>query len=365
MPCHLLIMAKLLKDEYSHEFIENLSNDIRSFYSSFNTIFFYKKVFTDEWAQKELKQRMHHVTVCLHEYLPSNYPLAIKILTKVASNYYRHTALIFPHYVQTYGLHDYETSVKAMETLTQFGTCEFAVRPYILKYPKKMMLQLLKWSKHPNEHVRRLASESCRPMLPWAEELTIYRKDPTPTIKILENLKLDSSAYVRKSVANHLNDISKDHPLLIISLAKKWLTEAPSTKGLLKHALRTLLKAGNSKAIKLFGYGSIHDYQIQDFHIKTPKVKIEENLEFYFTIKSINNSKKTVRIEYVIYFRKQNGQNQRKVFKISETNFNFEKKILKTHSFKTLSTRRYYTGEHFLALQINGVELEKKSFILE
>ena len=161
--------------------------------------------------------------------MPEHFPDAAELLIKMVNNLKQQEIregsfgyISLAEYVEVYGVTHYAASVKAMEQITQFISCEFAVRPFILKYEDKMMQQMLKWSKHKDPRVRRLASEGCRPRLPWAMALPDFKRDPSKILPILEQLKADSDVWVRKSVANNLNDISKDNPELAISIFKKW-----------------------------------------------------------------------------------------------------------------------------------------------
>ena len=177
-----------------------------------------------------------------------------------------------------------EHSIQCLERYTLYSSSEFAVRPFIINHEKRMLLQLLEWSNHENEHVRRLASEGCRPQLPWGKALTKYKKDPTVILKILENLKADSSLYVRKSVANNLNDISKTHPDLMIALVRGWYGKNRQTDWVVKHGCRTLLKMGNPEVLSLFGFQHSDTIVIADFFQSRKDIRIGESLDFSFGI---------------------------------------------------------------------------------
>ena len=218
----------------------------------------------DEWEGRELKQRCMHITTVLRKFLPADYKEAIakllELLDHVKSTRPDFSVIddtkfglmleygvILNNYVEQYGLDDYETSVKAIEKITQFTSCEFVTHPFIIKYPDEMMKQMLVWSKHGHWGVRRLASEGCRPRLPWAMALPNLKENPAPIIPILENLKNDPARFVRLSVANNLNDIAKDNPEIVIDLAKKWKGESKEVDWIIKHGCRTLLKPRDSR----------------------------------------------------------------------------------------------------------------------
>ncbi|MDR2834374.1 MAG: DNA alkylation repair protein [Streptococcaceae bacterium] len=250
-----------------------------------------------------------------------------------------------------------------MPKITPYVSCEFAVRPFIRENEGKMMKIMLDWATSPDEHLRRLASEGCRPMLPWTAALPKFKENPSPILPILENLKADDSLYVRKSVANNLNDISKNQPELVIEIAKRWYGDNKNTDWIVKHATRTLLKKGNPEALSIFGYEHGHEFVIEDFNVEPKIVQKDGNIEFAFTIK-VDEPKK-VRLEYAIDFMKKNGKLNRKVFSISEGLFETDRSYDKKHSLKDMSTRKHHVGLHRLALIVNGIERELVEFELE
>ena len=263
----------------------------------------------------------------------------------------------FPDFVELYGLDDenWELSVSALARYTVFWSAEFAVRPFIIKNEERMMAQMLAWSKHDNEHVRRLASEGCRPALPWAMALPRFKKDPEAVLPILEQLKDDPSQYVRKSVANNLNDISKTRPDIVIKIAKDWHGKSKHTDWIIKHGCRTLLKQGNSDILALFGLENTESIKIRDFVLESPSVSIGGDLNFSFTISTTEAAK--IRLEYGIDYVKSGGKTRRKIFKLSEITLraNEKKPYTRKHSFADLSTRKHYSGTHSVSLIVNGL----------
>ena len=209
-----------LKDEYNRNFIEKLANELKLHNSSFNKNSFIKSIINKDWENRELKDRMRFVTENIHSHLNLPYPKQIETLSKIVHQFRGLQGMIFPDFVQIYGLTDLNISLQAIELFTQYSTAEFAIRPFIEKYPKETLQQLKNWSLHKNDHLRRLTSEGSRPKLPWAPVLQEFIQNPTPCLPILENLKNDESLYVRKSVANHLNDISKNQSELVLEIAK-------------------------------------------------------------------------------------------------------------------------------------------------
>jgi 3-methyladenine DNA glycosylase AlkC len=357
-------MAEPLKNMFSKPYLEKFADVFIEEYPKFDRNKFLKLVFNNEWDSKELKQRMRHIAGSLHMVLPGDYKKNISILKKTVSKFNGFLSMIFPDYVEQYGLDDPETSIKALELFTQYGSSEFAVRPFIIKYPAIMQQQIIKWAKHKNHHVRRLASEGSRPRLPWAIALPEYKKDPKPVLKVLEILKNDESLYVRKSVANNLNDISKDNPETALKTSAKWYGKSSNTNWIVKHGLRGLLKKGNTEALKLFGFHGADGISAGELKLSSSKVKQGSKLEFTFTVKPVKPVNENIRLEYTIDFITSTGKVSRKIFKITEGKFEKGKTYTfsKKHAFRDLTIRKHFKGKHKIAVIINGEKVKEKMF---
>ncbi|HBH3569127.1 TPA: DNA alkylation repair protein [Clostridioides difficile] len=357
-------MPELLKNMYNRESLYEVAVAIQSVYNSFKVDEFIKSTMDETWNNLELKARCRKISMSLGMYLPEDYKEALSILEKSVTGFY--FAFFFPDFVEVYGQDDinWDLSISALERNTEYWSSEFAVRAFIIKDEERMMAQMRKWSKHKSEHVRRLASEGCRPQLPWGQAISKFKKDPTPVLPILEQLKTDTSTYVQKSVANNLNDISKTHPDLVISIAKDWYGKNKSTNWIVKHSCRTLLKKGNRDVLALFGYDDTTSINIQDFTLETTSISIGEDLTFSFNILAKKATK--TRLEYGIDYIKSNGKRNRKIFKISEVSLkeNEKKSYMKKHSFADVSVRKHYPGIHSITIIINGVEKGKLDFEL-
>lgn len=215
-------MAERLKDQFfTEESLQAMTKSILKAYPSFQTKEFLKLIYDPTWEQLELKQKMRHTTECLKKVLPQDYKEAIKILMKAAPEISGFEAMTLPDYVELYGLENWDLSFEALAHFTRFSSSEFAIRPFLAQKPQISIDYMFKLADHPDENVRRFASEGCRPRLPWAMALPVFKKDPSPILPILEKLKDDESEYVRRSVANNLNDISKDNPEILLELAEK------------------------------------------------------------------------------------------------------------------------------------------------
>ncbi|MFP5519130.1 MAG: DNA alkylation repair protein [Bdellovibrionia bacterium] len=325
----------------------------------------------------ELKGRVHLIAESFHELLSNDYVTSLRVLQNAALlSISKEQGLkgfeLWPllHFIQIYGLDHFEESMEAIEVLTEHFSGEFAVRPYILRDANKALSYLQKWSQSSNEHLRRLSSEGSRPRLPWGQILSNIIAAPKLTTAILENLKYDSSLYVRKSVANHLNDISKDHPEFVLQLLKVWSQKSPSQhrdkiQWILRHSLRTLIKAGNPKALILMGVNPKNKIAVSNFEIDREQIKIGEKITFSFNL--LSSTQENVIVDYKIYFNKAGNKSSFKVFKLKKTSLEKNKKqwFEKSHSFKPVTTRTLYPGVHHLSLLINGKESSKKKFILK
>jgi len=359
-------MSKLLKNLYTKEYVQNLANEILKIFPIFKKEEFINNVFNKEWDNKELKQRMRHISLVLGLYLPKDYKYAINILIQVYNGldklYLEN--MIFQDFVEVYGLDDFDISMKALEYFTINSSSEFAIRQFIVKYETKTINQMIIWAKSENEHIRRLASEGCRSRLPWAIALIKYKKDPSNILKILEILIDDKSKYVQKSVANNLNDISKDNPDIVKNIVKKYIGQSENTNWILKYGSRTLLKQGDLDILDLFGYYPPKNIIIQNIKI-SKEVFLGENLDFSFSLKSKNNLGK-LRLEYAIIFVRLHNKFTKKVFKIKENLYNCKiLDIKKQYSFKKITTRQYYEGVHKIEFIVNGVSLYEGNFNLK
>lgn len=349
------------KNIFNEKQIQKVADEIYTIYPEFKKEDFFSFLINDNWEKKELKERMRAITLALGRFLPKKYLNALNILTIVQKKFNGLFHLVFTDFLETYGLEYYDESIEALRHFTPQGSSEFAVRPFLIKYPH--FIEVFKtWAKDENEHVRRLASEGCRPRLPWAIALPQYKKDPSCVLEILELLKNDTSEYVRKSVANNLNDISKDHPKLAKEIFKKWYGISQNTNKIIKHGARTLLKDGDKDVLELFGYSS---KGISISHLEVDKnVKLNDYLNFSFTISSKKILGK-LRLEYKIGLLRQKGKINYKVFKISEREVKSKELLIKkSHHFKEVTTRRYYSGIHSITIVINGKEFDTQEFKL-
>lgn len=355
-------MAELLKDIYNQEFLSQFGKQVNSAYHDFPTKRFVEEVMDEAYEDRKLKERMRHISTIMGKYLPSDYEDALKVLYEIEEHCSGFPYLIFPDFVEVFGQapEHWELSMAALERFTQNSSAEFGIRPFLLKDPQRGMKQMAIWSKHENAHVRRLASEGCRPRLPWGISLPIFKKDPGPVLLVLEQLKNDPSLYVRKSVANNLNDIAKDNPEAVLETARRWIGENSLTDWIIRQGLRTLIRKGNDEALALFGYADNTNELIDRVSITVAPsdIKIGETCELNYELALKEGEPLHLRIEYGIDFVKANGTISRKIFLLSDRRIGGGTVLKgeKTCSFADLSTRRHYPGIHRIVLLVNGQE---------
>lgn len=367
--------ASAFKNWINEALVLKMAEHLRHHHPDFDAKGFIK--LSHQLPSLELKPRMRLICDFLHSHLPKEYPKALKILLKATTQ--PKTGLeplsgfdlwAFTEFVQRYGLEHFDQSMQALHTMTQKFTAEFAIRPFLIKKPQETLEQLMVWTKDPSPHVRRWVSEGTRPRLPWGEVLRDFIRDPRPTLQLLEELKYDEELYVRKSVANHLNDITKDHPELVLKTLKRWKKNCPKEHKIkidwiTRHALRTQVKAGNPEALKLLGYHTDAVVKLHDLNLAPKSVKTGGHLEMTFSLSSVK--KVTVVIDYAIHYKKSNGNHSAKVFKLAnkelpaKERMNFKKK----HSFRPVTTRVLYPGAHVLEIFVNGKSLAKAHFTLK
>ena len=354
---------KLKNIFFTIESIRAFGDEIHKNYPKFDRKTFENILFSEDWESKELKEKMRHTTLCLHEVLPDNYGRATDILMKSAHGIKGFEAMTLPDYVEVYGMEDWELSLTALGHFTRFSSSEFAIRPFLAKDPERVMSHMSWWAEDEHENVRRFASEGCRPRLPWAMALPKFKKDPALIFPVLEKLKDDVSEFVRRSVANNLNDISKDNPDLMLNVCEKWYGKTENTDRIVKHACRSLLKAGNKRALMIFGYGDPALLSVKELKLSSKTVHIGEYLHFSFQLQVPGDKAVKIRLEYRVDFMKAKGKQSKKVFKITENTYkpgthSFKRK----QSFADMSTRKHYEGEHGLTICVNGEEKFSATF---
>lgn len=265
------------------------------------------------------------------------------------------------------GLNDFDASLALLRQMTMRHTSEFDIRPYLIADQPRALAIIETWTRDENHHVRRLASEGTRPRLPWGVKLPALCADPAPILPILTALRDDPSDYVRRSVANHLNDISQDHPELAVAIATDWAKGASNQRmALLRHGCRNMIKAGRPDVLAIFGFGPAK-VEIEPLTLSSPKIAMGETLEFATKITSADTEPQNLSIDYVVHYMKANGRTAPKVFKGGKATIAPGETITFTrrHPFRPITTRKYYDGGHSIALRVNGVDTDAVGFTLK
>lgn len=316
----------------------------------------------------ELKERSARLTDGLERHLPQDFITATDLLVAslnpeedkidppaIERGIKGWAVMAMADYVARHGQGHVKPSLEALKHMTSRFTSEFAIRPFLHNHPELTLKTLARWAKDNDHHVRRLVSEGSRPRLPWGMQLKGFVADPSPVVRLLETLKDDPSEYVRRSVANNLNDISKDHPDRVGEIAAIWLKDASSDRQrLVRHGLRTLIKAGHPGALNALGY-TAPKVDLDLFEVITPKVKLGEALEFNITLSSRSQSDQPLIIDYAVHHMRANGQTTPKVFKWKTITLQRDNTLQasRRHLFKPISTRRItqgFTGSKFWSM---------------
>jgi 3-methyladenine DNA glycosylase AlkC len=352
---------------FKEEHIRAFAGAIQDACPEFDREGFAARVLSDPWDRLELKGRMRHISSALHEFLPGDYRAALDVLIRAAPHLPGESfvGMVPSDYVAQYGLDDWEASLPALELFTQRISAEFAVRPFILRDPARMMAQMRAWAEHDSPEVRRLASEGCRPRMPWGVSLPMLKDDPAPILPILDQLKDDESESVRRSVANNLNDIAKDNPQVVIDALRGWQgDDSEEMEWITRHALRTLVKAGHPDALDLLGFPANPAIVVRNAAVEPEVVDIGGALTFSFEIESLAEEPLNLVIDYVVHYVKANGSHAPKVWKLATRTIKPGEvmAIRKKHSFARVTTRTYYPGPHLIEPKINGQVYERVEF---
>jgi len=394
-------MAEAFKDKFNSTAIACLSRHIKAHYSDFESRHF-ERAATHNIASLELKERSNQIVAALLKYMPDDFSKATNILHQSLAEELPDEKLNFDSgesgdsrdsgvsgwmlmpvadyitcRILQHPLQHHQLGMELLKACTKRFSAEFAVRPLLRDMPEQTMAYMYEWLSDPNLHVRRLVSEGTRPMLPWGVRLHAFVDNPQLILPLLKQLRDDDSEYVRRSVANSLNDIAKHHPNLVADIAEKWWQEGNKNRiKLLKHACRTLIKNGHPKVLLLLGYAPAKLSKVS-LTLKHDEVPHGTHQEIELRLKNALNTPQKLLIDYVVYHQKANGSLLPKVFKWKSvdlaaknaspdvsSNDTGELVVTKSHSFKAVTTRKYYSGEHKIEILINGAPFIQQSFTL-
>jgi 3-methyladenine DNA glycosylase AlkC len=367
-------MADLLKDQFGPSAPRAIAAMIRAVHADFSHEGFLRDALAG-FGPLSLTGRGFHIAAALRKHLPADFPLAVDVLLASAAQPHRHQAsggmaafLYMPHlfFVARHGLDHFEDSMRAQHALTQRFTAEYSIRAFLEKHPEATLARLRQWTADPSEHVRRLVSEGTRPRLPWAPRLRAFQEDPRPVIELLEMLKDDPALYVRRSVANNLNDIGKDHPAVLTAVAKRWLRGASEERRwIVGHALRSAVKRADAGALGVLGYGGKAAVSVREPRIAPQRARIGGSVTVSFELVNQSARRQRVMADLVVHFVKKRGTGA-KTFKLKalglmpRASVSLSKKI----GLAQLTTRRHYAGVHRVEALLNGRRIPLGKFSL-
>jgi 3-methyladenine DNA glycosylase AlkC len=372
------------KNFINQQVVEGIAQHFHQHYPAFNRDDFIVSAM-DNFESLALKARTERITQTMVTYLPDDFEQSAKILLaslgaplvdELSSGKTDEQGiagwgvLSLTYYVALCGLkrgqEHVDLSLSLLKEMTKRLTAEFDIRFFLQQYPEQTLSTLTDWLTDENRHVRRLISEGTRPKLPWGMHLPLFIQDPTPVIALLEHLKDDQEEYVRRSVANNLNDIAKDHPDLVADIAKNWLVDAsPERVKLVKHACRTLVKNGHQKTLTALGYGKANIKNVE-LKLSTKTLNFGEAITLALSFQSSAKVDQPLMIDYVVHHQKANGKTSPKVFKWRIAQLAANKKFTgtKKHAIKKITTRVYYPGTHKIDIMINGSMVASSEFEL-
>ena len=366
-------MAEPFKNMMSPKTVRTLARWLREADGNFDSVAFVAASL-DGLDELELKARVQQIADALRKHLAPSYSAALEhVLAALpeplsSSDDVSSGFICWPFctFVETYGLDQAEISLSALRVLTSRASAEFAIRPYLDRFPEMTLKALHSWTADPDPHVRRLVSEGTRPRLPWGQRLQAFVADPEPVIALITKLRDDPEEYVRRSVANNLNDIAKDHPQLVVGLLTEWSRDLSAERQkLIRHALRTLLKRGDPAALALLGYDP-PSLELIRFELGSTDIKLGGELPFEVEVVGRSTQTQRLMIDYAVHHQKKGGKLSPKVFKWTTRRLKPGQRLQlsRRHPMRVVTTRTYYPGEHKLELLINGVSFGERGFEL-
>ena len=358
-------MAEPLKNYFGPEVPARIADMIQNVDGAFPREAFLVDAL-DGFEALELTPRARHIASALGRHLPQDYEQAVEIL--VASLGPKLEAveltgmevfLYMPHvfYVAEFGAAHFRASMRAQYELTQRFTAEYSIRVFLERFPERTLARLREWAHDESVHVRRLVSEGTRPRLPWAPRLRAFQADPRPVLELLDLLKDDPELYVRRSVANNLNDIGKDNPAVLIDTCRRWAQDATAERRwLIRHALRSAVKRGEPAALEILGFGEATAASVREIRVVPAVVPIGESVTFDVELANEGSSTERLLVDLRVHFVKANGRPGPKVFKLKELELQPQASahLVKTISLAQHTTRTHYPGQHRVEVLVNG-----------
>lgn len=363
--------APKLKDYFTAEVIGQIGERINSVHAAFDTTSFVADVLSPGWDDLAFVARSRHIAGALWTGIDLDVEPALDVLMAALPDELDDPEGVlndgfflwpFGDLIAAYAVDHLDAGLDACEELTKRFTSEFAVRPFLARYPEALD-RVAQWAQDPSEHVRRLASEGTRSRLPWATRLDL----PTDQIlAVLSELRADPSLYVRRSVANHLNDLAKADSDRIVTLLESWHAEGvEETTWIVRHAMRNHLKQGDPRVLAMFGYEPA-TVDVIDLAITPASVAIGESVTITFDLAEQAGRAQKLMVDLVVGYVKSNGSVSPKVFKFKDFELVADgtQPCSKKLDMVVRSTRALYPGEHSVTLRINGADLATATFNL-
>jgi 3-methyladenine DNA glycosylase AlkC len=366
MPADSVQAAPALKEIFDHARLRHFAAETVAIWPAFDAERFLALA-TAGLEDLGIMQRMRQTAVSLKATLPEEFPRAVEILHELAPRIgHNFAAITLPEFVALYGQDHHGLSMRALHFLTRYGSAEFAVRHFLTRDFARTLAHMRRWAEDDNEHVRRLSSEGSRPRLPWSFQLRNLLADPSPALPILEALRSDPSLYVRKSVANHLNDISKDNPEWLIERLTAWPRQDANTGWIVRHALRTMIKKGDPGALSLIGTTGKPLVRVEGFLVAPTDISLGERITISAVLVSTSDRVQRLVVDYAVHYVKKGGNTSRKVFKLREVELAAGKRedFSISQTIRDFTTRKHYAGLHRVELMLNGEVLAETGFQL-
>lgn len=354
-----------MKHAFNEAFYRRTADQLAALHPQFDAGRFVAHA-VDDLDARELMARLNRTAEAFHVSLAVPFAEQLAVLCAYAAKHGAGFTGIWPcAHVATHGLTQPALALPALATLTRYGSAEFAIRPFLRRDLTGTLAVMRVWAAADDEHVRRLASEGSRPRLPWGERLHALVVDPSPTLSVLQMLRADPSLYVRKSVANHLNDIAKDHPEVVLDLVTSWDRTAPATAWIVRHGLRTLIKKGNPRALALLGAGAAPRLDVT-FSATPARIRLGGTLQLAATLTSTASRSQSLIVDYVIHYARAAGRTSAKVFKWKQLDLAKGETVTltKRQVIRDFTTRRHHPGRHVVELQVNGRRIGEAAFVL-
>lgn len=348
--------APALKEIFNAARIHHIADQARAVCPSFDAGTFLSETLRD-LDDLSLMARLRRVAGSLHAALPGDYAAGLAVLRALAPRLNSgFVTMALPEYVASYGANDFDASMDALKFFTRFGSSEFAVRHFLNRSFDRTLAVMILWARDEDDHVRRLASEGSRPRLPWSFQIKALMADPSPLAPILDTLKADPSLYVRRSVANSLNDITKDNPAWALDRIEGWPLDDPRSAWIAKHALRGLIKKGDRRALAVVGAGEPAQVRVSGLTVQPRAITLGETIAFSFDLRSTCDHPQRLIVDYAIHYVKKSGATAAKMFKLKTLTLDARgsERLRKSQTIADFTTRRHHAGRHAIEIFVNG-----------